>query len=465
MISPAPEWLVALCQPRHTRRTEVAVEPDLPVNVARAETWLAKREPAVAFQAGNDHTYRTAAKLLDMGLSPAMAYDMLLLQWNERNEPPWEPDELQTIVDHAADYLQNAAGAAGLLPPEERYPSFVEAPSTPSFKQSRFHLLDDDEMDAMPEPTYAVERMVPDQGVTLIYGQTGSFKSFIILDVLMSMAAGVPALGRLHTVQGPTVYCAGEAPYGVARKRRPAWLKERGIKGKIPFRLVKAVPLASDAEQIVELLEQIKAANIRPRVICFDTMARMMGALNENEAMAANQVIQAAEFLRDQLGCAVILLHHSGKNEDAGARGSSALPAGMDAIFQVTRTPETTAVLMRCEKMKDEDEPAPVYLLGHEVEKSLVFNVCSKDEHAAAAPASSILGEVGAALQALGAVDGKSVSTPVLAMEIEGPDASEKVLAATGRRLRRSALGRLSAYVVDRAAREVLWTFPVNVVV
>ncbi|MBX9565929.1 hypothetical protein FKF78_09225 [Aeromonas hydrophila] len=54
----------------------------------------------------------------------------------------------------------------------------------------------------------------------------------------------------------------------------------------------------------------------------------------------------------------ILLIHHTGKNEENGARGSSAFKAAMDAEFLIKReSSDTQALTLTCTKMKDSQEP------------------------------------------------------------------------------------------------------------
>jgi hypothetical protein len=319
-------------------------------------------------------------------------------------------------------------------------------------KREKFPLIFPLEMRGLPEPRYAVETIIPDCAITLIYGAPGSCKSFLILDILASAAAGIPALGKFSTVQGDAVLCAGEAPFGTAKKRWPAFAQARSIADpdNIRFAIVPAVPLVSDPAQIEALIGSIKAANAKPRIVALDTVARASGGLDENDALAAGLVNAAAGRIRDEFNCNVILVHHSGKDETKGARGSSALAAGTDAVFKVKRDKDNGTVVLHCEKMKDADEPEDIHLKEERVRDSLVLNWISKEEYASltrknGGPGSS---EVGAALRKLG----KDVSTRLLAIELAGPDAGEKAIDAMVRQLLREAKNILKAYIVRRGS-------------
>ncbi len=471
-----PEWITTeIGKARERAKAAAGVNLDQPQNIARArkllEDYVTRGLVAVEGQMGDYRTYVTACEIINLGLSEDTALDLLVEVWNPACVPPWDETELATKVSNAAAYAQNEPGAWAVEPTQDIFAAALDklakddAVSAPG--SSRFRLILPSQMRALPEPTYVVDGLIPEQGLVLIYGAPASLKTFLVLDILASTAAGVPAFNRFPTRQGATVLCAGEAPFAVARRRWPAFLKARSILSpdSVPFAIVAAVPLVSDPDQVATLIAEMKAANHRPRIVAVDTVARAVGGMDENDARAAGLVIAAAESLRDAFGCAVLLIHHSGKDQARGARGSSALVAGVDAVFRVDRARDALAVTLHCEKMKDADEPADVHLRGEPVEGSLAFHVVSADEHAAATRANPPLspGEVGGVLQRAGAMNGVEISTHALAISLD-PDADEKTIKAVEKRLRRGADGALAAYVADAASGKgssIKWTFPV----
>jgi predicted transcriptional regulator len=71
---------------------------------------------------------------------------------------------------------------------------------------------------------------------------------------------------------------------------------------------------------------------------------------DENSAKDVGKAIAGADRLRQEFGCAVLLVHHTGKNGDQ-ERGSSALRAAADAMLKLTA--DDGALTLSCEKMKD----------------------------------------------------------------------------------------------------------------
>ncbi|EGE4754305.1 DNA primase, partial [Salmonella enterica subsp. diarizonae serovar 38:[k]:z35] len=61
--------------------------------------------------------------------------------------------------------------------------------------------------------------------------------------------------------------------------------------------------------------------------------------------------------IKRETGATLLVVHHSGKDEGKGARGSSAFRAALDAEFNVRREGAGSALILRCTKMKDAEEP------------------------------------------------------------------------------------------------------------
>lgn len=112
-IESAPDWLVEKCGTARRERSGARDVPegvDVDSAVAKAETWLEFRDPAVEGKGGDDWTYQTICKVRDFGVPRDQALEVLSY-WNERNEPPWGTDELEQKVNNAYRYGQNPAGA------------------------------------------------------------------------------------------------------------------------------------------------------------------------------------------------------------------------------------------------------------------------------------------------------------------------------------------------------------------
>lgn len=200
---------------------------------------------------------------------------------------------------------------------------------------------------------WAVKGIVPEQGVGFIYGASQAFKSFVTLDYALHRAYGMKWLGR-RTKQAVPVYLAAEGGAGLMR-RIEAWHQARGLDWrKCPMRVV-VVPLTLRT-QAGHLRDAIRAAGVVPGDVIVDTMSQTFtGDENSND--------QVAEFLRilgttlrDDLGCTVTVVHHTGKAGDT-LRGASAMFNNTDFVLAVQRDGKELLATVEFQKTKDAESP------------------------------------------------------------------------------------------------------------
>lgn len=203
-----------------------------------------------------------------------------------------------------------------------------------------------------------------------LYGSPGKGKSFLALDISCCIAKGIPFHG--HAVKrGAVFYIAGEGHNGIARRVR-AWAQHHGTEMPEHLFISSAPSDLSNALATQELMEAVerlaKQHGVTPTLIVIDTMARNFAG-DENSAMEVGNFVRNADCLRRQWNSTVLIVHHSGKDGEKGARGSSALKGAVDAEYEVTRSTDDGLIRLSARKMKDADAPPPLAfeLVGTEV--------------------------------------------------------------------------------------------------
>lgn len=198
-----------------------------------------------------------------------------------------------------------------------------------------WYIIHASELRNLPPIEWIVPGEIPARGITLLYGASGSGKSFLALDYALKVAQSKPVL-----------YMAGEGEYGY-RQRVAAWCQHhKQNEGRLHL-CIGAVSLLETAD-LDAFLEIVKT--IQPAVVVIDTMARSMVGADENSARDMGLFIRACENVKHTLGCAVLVIHHTGK---AGVqeRGSSALRGASDSIIRVSV--EDDLISVECSKTKD----------------------------------------------------------------------------------------------------------------
>jgi hypothetical protein len=186
-----------------------------------------------------------------------------------------------------------------------------------------------------------VEGLLTEGGASVIYGPSNTGKSFWVLELAAAVAMGSPLHGRMETDRGAVVYCALEGEHGV--RNRITAIKQAGkLNEEAPLYLCFAQISLLEKGNVSSLTASVKQAakdaGIPCRLVIIDTLARAMPGGNENECKDMGNLISAMDQIRAKTGAHVTLVHHSGKNQDNGARGHSSLRAAVDTEIKVTRT-------------------------------------------------------------------------------------------------------------------------------
>lgn len=408
------------------------------INLGRADSYLVAN-PFPTEGSRNDETFKRAAHLRDLGLSEATTLEKITA-WNEAGAEPLEADEIELCVWSAYNNGQNAPGSKGFILPDD-----WDTPSIPPKEIDKpVSQRDDDgfvwakDMASQPEVQYAVRGLIP-VGVIELLGPPSSYKSFLALDIAGSIAAGAPVFGEREVCKpGDAVYCAGEASFGMMKQRWPALAAVRGFDPEqTRLAVVKWVPQARQGtEQLEKVIEKHGA---KPAVIVIDTVARTLLGEKEDE-VGMGLVIGMATRLSALYHCLVILVHHTGKDESRGGRGSNAMEAGTDAIFRVERGSGLNVILHN-DRQKDTDEKEPIYLKGAAVAGSVVFQAVRESDWQGAWKVDALDKWVPQAL-----IPGPMTEEQLLASILPMMGLGEDQAGAMKKRLRDGKLVKLSAY-------------------
>ncbi len=291
-----------------------------------------------------------------------------VILWPDRDEPGF------TAMEKLAGHLfELGCTVAGVEPPDGPLDGWDAADATweqavdllenapdfqkPAETQVSARSLDERmECWAVVEPTtearYLVKGVMDTGTLIMIYGDSGSGKSFFTMDLIAHISHSAKWRGH-RTSGGRIVYVAGEGGEGVRRRikalriRNPAW----------DFTNLDVVYGAVNLTRPDEVHALIaKLHDNPPTLIVFDTLARCTLGMDENSAQDMGIVIEGLDKIRTQLECATLVVHHSGKDKSLGARGSSALRAAVDTEVEITAKHE-----IKFTKQKDLEAAKPMF--------------------------------------------------------------------------------------------------------
>ncbi len=240
--------------------------------------------------------------------------------------------------DYASEYGTEALAA------------LLERPQGPPM---RYRLLTDTDLCKLPPMQWRVKGVLPAEGLGAVFGASGSGKSFLVLDMLQSLAGGADWFGHRVT-PCHVIYCALEGEGGIAGRVNAYRIRHGATSENIRY-LVQPFSLL-DGGDIHDLATAIKAGKNNTNVVVLDTLNRAAPGADENDSKAMGLIIAAAKELQTLIGGLVLLVHHTGKDASKGLRGHSSLHAALDAAVEVRRDGERREWLIA--KSKDGEDGA-----------------------------------------------------------------------------------------------------------
>lgn len=197
-----------------------------------------------------------------------------------------------------------------------------------------------------------IKGVLPDGTMVVIYGGTGSGKTFFTFDMVAHIALGWDWRG-LKTKRAGALYVAAEGGSGIWQRRRAFKQRFAPTIGDVPFGVIAAsIDLRNPRADTADLIEQIQTAAcaLPVKVVVIDTLSRALAGGDDTDDMPA--LVENVDKIRAATGCTVILIHHTGKDASRGTRGAYKLPCDADTVIKVEET-DSGNRLATVEKQRD----------------------------------------------------------------------------------------------------------------
>jgi hypothetical protein len=217
-------------------------------------------------------------------------------------------------------------------------------------------MLDTDGLDCIPPLEPLVGDLLAMNTVARVVGPSGTFKSFVLLDMAGHIGTGMKWHGQ-YVKQGTVVYLVAEGEQGI-RKRVRAWEQHHGVRMDNVRFLPR--PVQAMSEEWGVLIEAL--SRIRPVLVIVDTQARVTLGVEENSNTEMGRIVDRFDQLRTRTGACVAVVHHTGHVGEHG-RGASAVKGSLQSELLVSRKGDkiqNTILTVKSGKQKDEDQDGDV---------------------------------------------------------------------------------------------------------
>ena len=188
----------------------------------------------------------------------------------------------------------------------------------------------------------------------VVYGQSHAGKTWWVLDIALHVGAGRKWRDKAVD-QGLAIYISLEGAASF-KLRVDAWGRHFDPERNGQFAMIETPMNLCEVSDISQLVASIKSEaaewGVPVKLIVIDTMARAMAGRSENDPKDLGLLVAHCGTLASETGAAVLLVHHSGKDESRGARGHTLLKAATDVEIEVTKLP-TGGHLAHVKKHRD----------------------------------------------------------------------------------------------------------------
>lgn len=195
------------------------------------------------------------------------------------------------------------------------------------------------------KPSMLIEKLVPGQGASLVFGSSKSGKTLLACQIQIAVASGKPLFGYYSVLEpGPTLMIEQDDPAASASVKEILQCSAVPVEG-IPFWLVPRVPFSFGLLLLDWLEAEITSRQLRLVVLDSYTALRGPRGTGIDIVKVEHGDMSMLDDLAKRTSCAIIIIHHESKgsatmNWTDRAAGTFAMSAATESQIVVSRFAE-----------------------------------------------------------------------------------------------------------------------------
>lgn len=181
---------------------------------------------------------------------------------------------------------------------------------------------------APPGQSWLIESLWAHSGVGVIGGTPKSLKTWLGLEIAVSVASGTPCLQHYPVFEpGPALIYLAEDQLSAARQRLEALCNHRGLGlDALDLHVITATSLRLDVEGDIARLDATLTAQ-QPKLLLLDPFVRLHRS-DESSAQDVAAILASLRQLQREHDAAIVVTHHTRKNHRAGQHGQTLRGSG-----------------------------------------------------------------------------------------------------------------------------------------
>ncbi len=221
-----------------------------------------------------------------------------------------------------------------------------------SEKQSRprYEILSAaDALQPQPPIEWIVDGLISAGSVNLFYGEGGSKKTWVLLDMGVCVARGEPWL-NFKTQAGPILFIDEESGQRRMMRRLSDVLSGHNAVSDTPIYCVSLAAFDfGEPNDIGEFYNLINSTKVQ--LVIIDALADVMPGKDENSVKDVQPIFLALRGIVEETQAAIIIIHHANKSGDY--RGSSAMKGAVDLLLKIKSKTGSNEIIFNIEKARD----------------------------------------------------------------------------------------------------------------
>ncbi len=322
------------------------------------ERWLVEMLSGVGEGSRNDACARLAGYYAGKGIPLDVAL-ALLDSWNNQNKPPLSTTELETTTRsvYRTAYKSSSNSTNTSTNTNTNMNNTVE-----QTKQEAFKVVDVNTYmtkHGTGSVSWVIDDWLPDETIAFLVSPPGSFKTWMLLDLAVSVAGGTPFLNQFEVNStGPVLIVQQEDFHGELAERLAVIINNRynliSQKGddwqikmppNLPIYLHPERRLRFDNPEVMKVF-MATVGELRPKLVIIDPLYST-GTMDDYMTKIA-ELMFPLKRLRDEYRCSFILAHHTKKSAEGNGReglwGSQFLNAFLETGWQIRKGEQENSV-------------------------------------------------------------------------------------------------------------------------
>lgn len=230
---------------------------------------------------------------------------------------------------------------------------------TQTAQSRRFEILTaSDALQPQPPIKWVVDGLISAGSVNIFFGESGSKKTWSLLDMGTCVARGDAWL-NFSTQAGNVLLIDEDNGRNRMMRRMGQVLRGHNADDKTPLFCVSYAAFdfgkVADAGEFTALINTTNA-----RLVIIDALADIMPGRDENSVKDVQPIFAELRRVAEDTQAAIIVIHHANKN--GGYRGSSAIKGKLDLMVLVESKKDSDEITFKTEKERDTKESSFVAL-------------------------------------------------------------------------------------------------------